>query len=186
MATRPTLFRFCASNHEGGAEWESTYPIPSSLFVPGSVQNTPLFKEQFRAALLSIMPQLQPECDSKAGTICVNCNNPSSTSKISPSSYLHVPNEPFIMVFVQPICSEPECSLAAQRIVDVTMDQAMEEARDEDARLKKCDACWETGGLKKCTKCKSVAYCGTECQKKAWKHHKKECAQLAQRRLGAQ
>ena len=28
----------------------------------------------------------------------------------------------------------------------------------------------------RCSKCKSVAYCGTDCQRKAWPNHKKRCA----------
>ena len=27
----------------------------------------------------------------------------------------------------------------------------------------------------RCSKCKSVAYCGTDCQRKAWPNHKKRC-----------
>ena len=30
--------------------------------------------------------------------------------------------------------------------------------------------------LKSCGRCMEAAYCGTECQKAAWKTHKKECA----------
>ncbi|CAB9506658.1 expressed unknown protein [Seminavis robusta] len=30
----------------------------------------------------------------------------------------------------------------------------------------------------RCTQCKSVAYCSTRCQKKAWKAHKKECIKI--------
>ena len=34
--------------------------------------------------------------------------------------------------------------------------------------------------LKLCTKCQSVRYCSRNCQKAAWKAHKKQCPLLAQ------
>jgi hypothetical protein len=44
------------------------------------------------------------------------------------------------------------------------------------AAAKACDQCGKTCNKpKRCSKCKSVWYCSAECQKKAWKKHKKEC-----------
>lgn len=39
-----------------------------------------------------------------------------------------------------------------------------------------CAFCGKKEKLKKCTKCRRVVYCGVECQRIAWKLHKKECA----------
>ena len=41
-----------------------------------------------------------------------------------------------------------------------------------------CSACGEDGAEKKCSSCKSVQYCGQECQKLHWFSHKKVCKKL--------
>ena len=43
-----------------------------------------------------------------------------------------------------------------------------------------CSHCGKQGGaaLRCCTRCKQASYCGAECQKAAWKGHKKLCATL--------
>jgi len=39
-----------------------------------------------------------------------------------------------------------------------------------------CDSCGKTGdNLKKCVRCESVMYCNKDCQRAAWKTHKKAC-----------
>ena len=39
---------------------------------------------------------------------------------------------------------------------------------------RKCDVCYSLGA-KPCARCKRTFYCSTECQKLAWKKHKKTC-----------
>jgi len=39
---------------------------------------------------------------------------------------------------------------------------------------RKCDVC-SSLGAKPCPRCKNPFYCSTECQKSAWKKHKKTC-----------
>jgi len=38
-----------------------------------------------------------------------------------------------------------------------------------------CDTCDERPGVKFCSRCKAANYCGIDCQRKAWKQHKKVC-----------
>eukprot|EP00961_Rhodomonas_salina_P219058 2961202-Rhodomonas_salina.1 len=42
-----------------------------------------------------------------------------------------------------------------------------------------CAACGKKGKVQKCSKCKSVAYCGKECQLSDWGDHKKKCKRIA-------
>ncbi|XP_004292117.1 PREDICTED: histone-lysine N-methyltransferase ASHR1-like [Fragaria vesca subsp. vesca] len=43
-----------------------------------------------------------------------------------------------------------------------------------------CDACFEeSGNLNKCSRCKTVYYCSTACQKSEWKLHRLECEALS-------
>jgi len=40
-----------------------------------------------------------------------------------------------------------------------------------------CSSCGKaSGALKRCSRCKSAAYCSVECQKRAWRQHKLVCA----------
>ncbi|KAK8549101.1 hypothetical protein V6N13_054146 [Hibiscus sabdariffa] len=43
----------------------------------------------------------------------------------------------------------------------------------------RCDGCFSTSNLKKCSACHVVWYCGSACQKLEWKLHRLECQALA-------
>lgn len=53
---------------------------------------------------------------------------------------------------------------------------------DRFGDLAKCAHCGKTGveNLKRCAGCRSVLYCGRDCQKSAWTSHKIECKQIKQ------
>ncbi|CAA0364667.1 unnamed protein product [Arabidopsis thaliana] len=42
----------------------------------------------------------------------------------------------------------------------------------------RCDGCFKTNNLKKCSACQVVWYCGSSCQKSEWKLHRHECKAL--------
>ncbi|XP_027329451.1 histone-lysine N-methyltransferase ASHR1 isoform X2 [Abrus precatorius] len=44
---------------------------------------------------------------------------------------------------------------------------------------KRCDGCFATTNLSRCSSCKLVSYCGTSCQKSEWKLHRLECEALS-------
>ncbi|XP_024635098.1 histone-lysine N-methyltransferase ASHR1 isoform X3 [Medicago truncatula] len=44
---------------------------------------------------------------------------------------------------------------------------------------KRCDGCFSTTNLSKCSRCQVVWYCGTPCQKSEWKLHRLECQALS-------
>ncbi|XP_057444003.1 histone-lysine N-methyltransferase ASHR1 isoform X2 [Lotus japonicus] len=44
---------------------------------------------------------------------------------------------------------------------------------------KRCDRCFTTTNLSKCSRCQTVWYCGTACQKSEWKFHRLECEVLS-------
>ncbi|KAL0052246.1 hypothetical protein WJX82_010627 [Trebouxia sp. C0006] len=46
-----------------------------------------------------------------------------------------------------------------------------------------CGQCGKTGAARRCSKCRLVIYCSSECQKAHWAVHKKECKQKAQQQL---
>ena len=48
-----------------------------------------------------------------------------------------------------------------------------------------CSYCGKPGANKQCTACHSVTYCGVECQRGAWKAHKKACKEIQRLRKSA-
>ncbi|KAF3445707.1 hypothetical protein FNV43_RR10883 [Rhamnella rubrinervis] len=43
----------------------------------------------------------------------------------------------------------------------------------------RCDGCFSSSNLKKCSGCQVVWYCGSQCQKSEWKLHRLECGALS-------
>ncbi|CAN1130482.1 Histone-lysine N-methyltransferase ASHR1 [Linum perenne] len=48
----------------------------------------------------------------------------------------------------------------------------------------RCDGCFNTGNLKKCSGCQVVWYCGSTCQKSQWQLHRLECNVLSRLEMG--
>jgi hypothetical protein len=48
-----------------------------------------------------------------------------------------------------------------------------------------CEVYGKGDGVRKCSKCRTVEYCGRDCQKQDWKNHK-VCAQLANQRAAGE
>lgn len=46
---------------------------------------------------------------------------------------------------------------------------------ESEPEIRKCEHCRIKEGSLRCSKCKSTYYCGPECQKAAWRTHKKTC-----------
>ena len=44
-----------------------------------------------------------------------------------------------------------------------------------------CSACFKTPAPKRCSRCKSVFYCSSQCQKSHWKFHRAECKPLTEK-----
>ncbi|XP_057987023.1 histone-lysine N-methyltransferase ASHR1 isoform X7 [Hevea brasiliensis] len=50
---------------------------------------------------------------------------------------------------------------------------------NNSATESRCDGCFASGNLKKCSACQVVWYCGSTCQKSEWKLHRLECDALS-------
>jgi hypothetical protein len=177
MATQEILLRFMVIGFKdkNPKEWTHKHCVPASL-VASTAKNTPAYQQQFREEVTKIVSQYQPECEEKGGKVCVACHGQSCTPVITPCSYLHIPEEPSIIIIIQPTCNAQECRTAAAKVMEETMSGFDD---GDEGNKKVCPACGKEGELKKCSKCKSVGYCGVDCQKKNWKWHKRVCAQLA-------
>lgn len=178
MANCEILLRFMVIGFGDGnpKEWTHKRSVPASLVASFPVYNTPAYQQQFREEVTKIVSQYQAECEEKAGKVCVACHGRSASPVITPCSYLHIPEEPFINIIIQPTCNAQECRTAAAKVMEDTMGGG---GAGVEVDEKVCAACGKEGDLKRCSKCKSAGYCGVDCQKRDWKLHKKFCAQLA-------
>ncbi|XP_074279508.1 histone-lysine N-methyltransferase ASHR1 [Silene latifolia] len=50
---------------------------------------------------------------------------------------------------------------------------------NNSSSVSRCDVCFASSNLKKCSACHAVWYCGSSCQKKDWKLHRVECQALS-------
>jgi hypothetical protein len=103
-------------------------------------------------------------------------------------SWLHIVDEPFVNVLVNPVCDKSECEMRTRQEIQDLMAKITAEVQGVDGRAGKlrsaveilpCKVCGELEKTKRCGRCKVVAYCGKEHQKADWKEHKKVCASLA-------
>jgi len=61
--------------------------------------------------------------------------------------------------------------------------QTVRDERKKDPRAERiCAYCGSPNNLKQCSGCHSVFYCGSDCQRGAWKTHKPECTKMKQER----
>jgi hypothetical protein len=178
MTTREISIRFMPLRNPSAPEWEYKQTVPASLCAPADVQSTSAYMELFRRKIGAIIPKYQVECDRKAGDACTNCGGRSITSLLTPCSYLHKSEDPFINVLLHPVCGLPQCRSATGLLIQETMNGV-----DELSKEMGCEVCGKCDGVRKCSKCKTVEYCGRDCQKQDWRNHKKVCTQLANQRM---
>ena len=51
--------------------------------------------------------------------------------------------------------------------------------------VKTCLACGKAGAKSLCTGCRSVSFCGRDCQRAAWPGHKRECRRIVREKAEA-
>ncbi|KAF1917896.1 hypothetical protein BDU57DRAFT_180412 [Ampelomyces quisqualis] len=175
MASREILLRFIVIGFgdRNPKEWTHKRSVPASLTASFPAETTLAYQQQFREEATKIVTQYQAECEEKAGKVCVACHGRSATPVITPCSYLHIPEEPFINIIIQPTCNAQECRTAAAKVMEDTMG-GVDGSNEVNKNI--CAACGKEGDLKRCSKCKSIGYCGVDCQRRNWKWHKRVCA----------
>lgn len=111
---------------------------------------------------------------------------------MTPMSFLHQVDDPFINIYVNPVCRKPECDLKTrQEISDVMAMIGQNPSTNRlkanpggpnipgtEGRIKEgvmCQVCGQVDGVKRCARCGVVAYCGKEHQVADWKTHKRIC-----------
>ncbi|KAI9745918.1 MAG: hypothetical protein M1818_000599 [Claussenomyces sp. TS43310] len=188
MATRPVRFEFhCDSDQK----LKFTHHVPRSLVAAdaNAQQSDPQYMQTFVATLQPIMQEHQAACRAASSAQCSNCGAPAWTVLQTPMSWLHLVDDPFVNVWVNPVCRKPECEGRTRQKIQDMMELMMGEgqgpvsagagAARNTVEILPCRVCRKTEATKKCAQCMLVAYCGREHQKADWKVHKRLCAALS-------
>ncbi|KAH8651121.1 hypothetical protein BX600DRAFT_473117 [Xylariales sp. PMI_506] len=127
------------------------------------------------------------EAVAMCGPTCIACGGPTAHVVQTPRPYLHLPEDPFVLVTVDPVCSRKVCETHARQIAQKRMLAISSLAQAEDdgppsryrsntsVEVVPCLVCGETQGTKKCSRCGGRGCCGTKHQKEDWPRHKLKC-----------
>jgi hypothetical protein len=175
MATRQIPIIFIPVSNKRVSEWTHMYTVPASLVATTQEHGSPAYQKLFTDTVMTMIPKFQSECSAKAGAWCNNCGERAGPATVTPCSYLDTP-EPCIRVLVNPTCGQSTCTNAITTTMQKVMGDLDEEEMNRDLI---CETCGKREEIKRCAKCKLVAYCSRDCQKSNWTKHKKICPQLA-------
>lgn len=182
MAIRPVRFEFYCEDDNGGLEY--THNLPSSLWATRAQlsEKDARYIEQFTNAVRPIMKEHEATCRAASNPFCKNCGSSAVRVMQTPMSFLHVVDDPFVGTWVNPVCRNGECEIQILQEVQGTMSKAVLEGQtprgsrpSTSFEVMLCNVCGKVGEVKRCGRCKVVAYCGKEHQKVDWKVHKRTC-----------
>lgn len=188
MSTRAVRFEFdCELARD---KLNFVHDVPARLVDPDTqtTQNDPRYVQAFVAAIQPILVQHQVACRAASKPACQNCGSPTTTVLQTPMSWLHLTNDPFVRVWVNPVCGKPVCEFKVRQEIQDMM--ALIDAPKlpgtptHTTEVQPCKVCNRTDMTLRCARCLVVSYCGKEHQKADWKVHKIVCAMLAGQRAG--
>ncbi|KAI1855370.1 hypothetical protein JX266_000235 [Neoarthrinium moseri] len=82
----------------------------------------PGFREAYISAMAPIMKEHQDECLAASQKKCACCETADSKQALmTPCSYLHIPNDPVVHVFVMPVCEKQSCNDQGQADMNAMM-----------------------------------------------------------------
>jgi len=179
MATCPVRFEFYC----GEEELKYIHTIPRSLVAAGgqAAQHVE-YSDLFVRVLEPIMKEHDAACVAASNTLCENCGSPRTTALQSPMSWLHKVDDPFVAVWVNPVCGKGKCEIQIRQEVQDMMSELVGEGSGRggsepraSVEVIRCKVCGKTDAIKRCGRCRVVGYCGKEHQKADWEGHKKIC-----------
>ena len=180
MATCPARFEFYC----GEKELRYIHNIPSSLVTleAQAAQKDAAYVNLFVNAIQPIMKEHETACLANSNASCENCGSPRVMVLQTPTSWLHKVDDPFVIVWVNPICGKGECEIRIRQEVQNIMSEVAQNDQGRKVRgpsasmeVMPCRICGKTEEIRRCGRCRVVGYCGKEHQKEDWEIHKKVC-----------
>ena len=179
MATCPVRFHFACDLEP--CKLHFIHNVPRSL-IRADAPKDPEYTNSFVNAVMPITLEHYAVCYTASDTKCVNCRAPTAKVLQTPISWLHIDCSPFVRVHVNPVFGKAQCEMVTRQQISTMIYEVVQEHRPGGAagaagpiELIPCKICGQLDGVKKCTRCKAVAYCGKEHQKEDRKMHKKIC-----------
>lgn len=174
MATRQVRFIFACDLNK----LTYIHNLPRSLVTVDGARNDAGYVSRFVSAIRPIMNEHQAACRAASNPRCENCGLPTVTILQTPMSWLHVVNDPFVNIWVDPVCGRGECETKIRQQIQSMMAEMQKAGPGPSSTPREvmpCNICGKAEATKRCGKCKTVAYCGQEHQKADWKVHQKSC-----------
>jgi hypothetical protein len=126
--------------------------------------------------VLPILKEHAVACRAASSPLCGVCGSATTQIIQTPISIVQDIDHPFLSVWVHSLCDKAECEERTKNDMDSIMGRLKRQLSDEmHSEAKACKVCGKSVGMKRCARCKTVAYCGTEHQRVDWKIHKKFC-----------
>lgn len=170
MALCPVRFEFQCEKDT----LKFNHNVPRSLVTADpQYTHTPQYAEAFIAALQPIMNEREPACRAASSPECGQCHSPTAKILLTPMSWLHNVQDPFVNAWANAVCANPACEAKSRTQIQEMM-KLLGNPQDA-AGVLRCQVCGKADKTMQCARCKGVAYCGKEHQKADWASHKKVC-----------
>lgn len=158
-----------------------THDIPRSLIPVDSrvIMKDCEYTALLKRAVLPILNEHEVVCRAASSPLCGVCGSVTTQILQTPISIIQDADHPFLSVWVHSLCDNAECEAQMKKDMDSIMGKLRRQLSDEmRSEAKTCKVCGKAVGMKRCARCKAVAYCGTEHQRVDWKIHKKFCVSV--------
>lgn len=183
MSTTRVYFLFAFQSES--RNFERFFDIPSALvaLADDGAHPSDEYRRLWSNTTTSIMEESEAECVEHAPRTCA-CGAPTSTTSQIPLSFLSLPEpERSVLVIVDPLCGREKCRTevrqktlpAISNLQFSDRDLPVEYGLGSFTKTMSCKVCATVDGVKRCSRCRTVAYCGKAHQRQDWAVHKSGC-----------
>jgi hypothetical protein len=176
MSLCPVLVGFNCENTFHTLSFTHHFPrglVPvDSRVITGDCEYAVLLKR----VVLPILNEHEVACRAASSSLCGACGSATTQILQTPIFIIQNIDGPFLSVWVHSLCDKADCEAQIKEDMDSIMGKLREQLSDEMCSETKA---YKVGGksvaIRRCARCKTVAYCGNEHQRKDWKIHKRFC-----------